>query len=128
METAFLEFHHLEPYAVGGGPTMDNIQLRCRMHNRYEAQLSLAPTCRSSCARVSWRLEMTPSDVRAMLTANVGKRVRITFDDGVVQSVDIHSIDDEGFLHSGPDGLDPAYYWTRLGSVVAIDAGPATPR
>lgn len=38
-ETAFLEFHHVDPYAVGGDPTVDNIQLRCKAHNRYEAQL-----------------------------------------------------------------------------------------
>ena len=36
---AFLEFHHVEPYALGGPATADNIQLRCRAHNRYEAQL-----------------------------------------------------------------------------------------
>lgn len=38
-ETVFLESHHVEPYAVGGDPTVDNIQLRCRAHNSYEAQL-----------------------------------------------------------------------------------------
>lgn len=38
-ETAFLEFHHVEPYAVGGQATVDNIQLRCRAHNGYEALL-----------------------------------------------------------------------------------------
>jgi hypothetical protein len=38
-ETAFLELHHVDPYAVGGEGTVDNIQLRCRAHNRYEAQL-----------------------------------------------------------------------------------------
>jgi hypothetical protein len=38
-ETAFLELHHVDPYAVGGEATVDNIQLRCRAHNRYEAQL-----------------------------------------------------------------------------------------
>jgi hypothetical protein len=38
-ETAFLEFHHLEPYAVGGDTTWDNIQLRCRAHNTHEARL-----------------------------------------------------------------------------------------
>ena len=42
-ETGFLEFHHLEPHAVGGRPTLDNIQLRCRAHNRYEAQLFFGP-------------------------------------------------------------------------------------
>ena len=38
-ETAFLEFHHTEPYATGGEATVSNIQLRCRAHNAYEAQL-----------------------------------------------------------------------------------------
>jgi 5-methylcytosine-specific restriction endonuclease McrA len=38
-ETAFLEFHHVCPYAIGGGPTTDNIELRCRAHNQYEARL-----------------------------------------------------------------------------------------
>jgi hypothetical protein len=34
---AFVEFHHVRPYAVGGEPTVDNVQLRCRRHNGYEA-------------------------------------------------------------------------------------------
>ncbi len=38
-ERAFLEFHHLRPYALGGTATIDNIQLRCRGHNAYEARL-----------------------------------------------------------------------------------------
>jgi hypothetical protein len=38
-ETAFLEFHHVAPYAVGGRATVDNIQLRCRAHNQYEARM-----------------------------------------------------------------------------------------
>jgi 5-methylcytosine-specific restriction endonuclease McrA len=36
-ETGFLEFHHVEPYAGGGPATVENIQLRCRAHNQYEA-------------------------------------------------------------------------------------------
>ena len=39
QETAFLEFHHVEPYAAGGATTVENIQLRCRAHNQYEARL-----------------------------------------------------------------------------------------
>jgi hypothetical protein len=39
----FLEFHHLEPYGVDGKPTVDNIQLRCGVHNRYEAGLFYGP-------------------------------------------------------------------------------------
>jgi len=44
-ERAFLEFHHLVPYAVGGRPTVDNIELRCRAHNGYEAERFYGP-CR----------------------------------------------------------------------------------
>ena len=36
---AFLEFHHVVPCAVGGEATVENIQLRCRAHNGYEANL-----------------------------------------------------------------------------------------
>jgi hypothetical protein len=38
-ERAFLEFHHLKPYAQGGLATVDNITLRCRRHNQYEGEL-----------------------------------------------------------------------------------------
>ncbi len=38
--TGFLEFHHVQPHAVGGASTIDNVQLRCRAHNVYEAELS----------------------------------------------------------------------------------------
>ena len=38
-ETAFLEFHHVVPYARGGSATASNIELRCRAHNQYEAAL-----------------------------------------------------------------------------------------
>jgi hypothetical protein len=38
-ETAFLEFHHVEPFADGGQATVANIQLRCKAHNLYEASL-----------------------------------------------------------------------------------------
>jgi len=42
-ERAFLEFHHVFPYARGGQPTVSNIQLRCRAHNDYEAELCYGP-------------------------------------------------------------------------------------
>jgi len=38
-ETAFLEFHHIKPFARGGTSTIDNIELRCRAHNQREAEL-----------------------------------------------------------------------------------------
>ena len=37
-ERRFLEFHHVIPYGAGGKPSIENIQLRCRAHNGYEAR------------------------------------------------------------------------------------------
>jgi 5-methylcytosine-specific restriction endonuclease McrA len=34
-----VEFHHRIPYAKGGTHDVDNIELRCRAHNQYEADL-----------------------------------------------------------------------------------------
>jgi len=45
-ERAFLEFHHREPYAIGGEATTANISLRCRRHNAYEAELAFGSTVR----------------------------------------------------------------------------------
>lgn len=42
-ERGFLEFHHVEPYAVGGNAIADNLQLRCRAHNQYEAEMFFGP-------------------------------------------------------------------------------------
>jgi hypothetical protein len=38
-ERTFLEFHHVTPYAQGGRATVENISLRCRRHNQYEAEV-----------------------------------------------------------------------------------------
>jgi hypothetical protein len=37
-ERGFLEFHHVEPYAVGGPAVVENVSLRCRAHNVHEAE------------------------------------------------------------------------------------------
>ncbi|HEU0094413.1 MAG TPA: HNH endonuclease [Vicinamibacteria bacterium] len=47
-ERRFLEFHHVVPYAAGGQPTAENIQLRCRAHNGYEADLFYGPGGRAA--------------------------------------------------------------------------------
>lgn len=38
-ERGFLEFHHVVPFAAGGAAEVKNIELRCRAHNLYEADL-----------------------------------------------------------------------------------------
>jgi hypothetical protein len=58
-ERTFLEYHHIEPYAMQGPPTVANISLRCWRHNQYEAELIFGPHGPSivrESARVStWR-------------------------------------------------------------------------
>jgi hypothetical protein len=38
-ERRFLEYHHLDPYVLGGEATIEAVELRCRSHNDYEAKL-----------------------------------------------------------------------------------------
>jgi hypothetical protein len=38
-ETGLLEFHHIHPFASGGSADANNITLRCRAHNQYEADI-----------------------------------------------------------------------------------------
>lgn len=42
-ETGWLEFHHVRPFAAGGESSVDNIELRCRAHNVYEADKYFGP-------------------------------------------------------------------------------------
>jgi len=37
-ERGFLEFHHVIAFAVGGKTTAENLELRCRAHNVFEAE------------------------------------------------------------------------------------------
>ena len=45
-ETAFLEYHHIVPYASGGPTAAGNLELRCRAHNAYEAALRFSKPTR----------------------------------------------------------------------------------
>jgi len=46
-ERGFLEYHHVIPFADGGGTTVANLQLRCRLcryrHNRHYADSRIMP-------------------------------------------------------------------------------------
>lgn len=46
-QRAFLEFHHVQPFAHQGPATAENISLRCRAHNVYESELVFGPNDRS---------------------------------------------------------------------------------
>src|SRR6185369_17769085 len=56
---AFLEYHHVEPYAIGGEPTAANIQLRCRAHNAYEGRLDFPGSTRFATSRTDAAPPMT---------------------------------------------------------------------
>jgi hypothetical protein len=45
-DRGFVEFHHVVPYAAGGRARMANIELRCRAHNGYEAEVFFGPARR----------------------------------------------------------------------------------
>ncbi len=53
IERGFVEFHHVVPYAAGGQTTAENLELRCRSHNVYEAKLYFGPPLVRE-ARGSW--------------------------------------------------------------------------
>lgn len=46
-ETGRIEYHHVVPYASGGKTTLENIELRCSAHNRYEAEQYFGETVMS---------------------------------------------------------------------------------
>jgi hypothetical protein len=62
-ERVFLEFHHVVPYSAGGEATVENIQLRCRAHNGFEAELVFG--------RRNYRTRRT-GDALSMMTSSTG--------------------------------------------------------
>ncbi|MBV9507396.1 MAG: hypothetical protein JO323_20580 [Acidobacteriia bacterium] len=64
---------------------------------------------------------MTAEEIADLLRAKTGRRLRVIFSDGVVESVLIGSVDAEGFVHSGPDEELPEWFWTRLEDVTLIE-------
>ena len=69
---------------------------------------------------------MTREEIVDVLRAHTGKRLRVTFFDGVVESFLIGSVDAAGFVHSGPDGECPEGFWTRLEDVRLLDPENST--
>jgi hypothetical protein len=45
-ERSFLEFHHVQPFALDGPATVGNIALRCRRHNQCEGELDFGARSR----------------------------------------------------------------------------------
>ncbi len=73
-ERSRLEFHHLIPFAAGGTATTSNIELRCRAHNAFEAEMYFGPDTVAA-ARERRRPAGAPSGrsaERKMLSARPG--------------------------------------------------------
>jgi hypothetical protein len=64
---------------------------------------------------------LTSNEVAAVLRANDGNSVHVTYDDGTVEVVDVAGVDNEGFLHSWPEGIEPRGWWTRFESVKLVE-------
>ena len=58
-ERSFLEFHHVVPYAAGGQTTTENLELRCRAHNAYEAERHFGPMLLRE-SRAPWEVQLGP--------------------------------------------------------------------
>jgi hypothetical protein len=54
QETGLLEFHHVLPYASGGPTTVENLELRCAAHNRFEAEQHFGLFVREACECVGY--------------------------------------------------------------------------
>ena len=81
-ETGFLEYHHVVPFAAGGETTASNLELRCRSHNQYEADLCFGvstPTAREEHATYALRgrIDLFSSDTLIDMLARLGVGVRL---------------------------------------------------
>ena len=83
-ERAFVEFHHLRPFAHDGPATVENIELRCRAHNVHEWELLSTDLRRQEeawlCRRYSSHDESSGPHARR-------KRNGVTARDGVTMEV-----------------------------------------
>jgi hypothetical protein len=79
-ERGFLEFHHMIPYAAGGGTVVDNIELRCRAHNLYEAEKYFGdrlPLLVREARGPGYRVRPGPDRVRSRLQLQPQRRPNI---------------------------------------------------
>ena len=63
VERGFLELHHVVPFADGGATNAANLQLRCRVHNAYEAEMWFGPE--------SWGASQTARQVESTIYSRV---------------------------------------------------------
>jgi 5-methylcytosine-specific restriction endonuclease McrA len=62
-ETSNVEFHHRKPFALGGLPAPENLELRCAAHNQYRRISTSAALSWTRGAAKSLRREHSPGNV-----------------------------------------------------------------
>jgi hypothetical protein len=67
--TTFLEYHHVVPFAAGGETSAKNLELRCRAHNQYEADLYFGPLQTPSVREAPAVFGLIPSSFRNAFAA-----------------------------------------------------------
>jgi hypothetical protein len=66
--TRRIEYDHVQPVALGGTSTIDNVRLLCRSHNLLAARLALGDRCMDRYTRAPRK---PPLDPRPLATAPV---------------------------------------------------------
>ena len=85
-ERAFVEFHHVVPYAADGRPTVENIQLRCRAHNSYEAEAFYGPDREYVGTAMAREAAMAPERVRRDASSSRNETRAILADEAALRS------------------------------------------
>jgi hypothetical protein len=71
-ETSCLQYHHVIARAKGGPTTVENIQLRCAAHNRYEAELAFgAEALRAARVVSEGRVTYRAGPTRASVSSSI---------------------------------------------------------
>ena len=68
-ERRFVEFHHVDPHALGGEASIEQIRLLCRRHNDYEGRLYFGKRRRTG-SRTSWRPASRPAASQPEMTSS----------------------------------------------------------
>src|SRR5271167_1228275 len=103
-------------------------------HNRVEgAALKIRIINYGKLAASAVLPAMASDDAKRILSASVGRRIRILFTDGLRESVEVDSVDEEGFVYRGPEPSmyarnfelvtpNPACYWTPFGAIASLES------
>lgn len=65
---------------------------------------------------------MSREEIIAIVSENIDKSVRVTFEDGETETMLVSTVDDEGFVNK----IGDEYFWCAFDVVCDVQAGPET--